>query len=391
MKRIVLLTNILTPYRSYFYNLLYGEFINRGIDFKVIVTAESEPNRNWMYDDLKTNFTILSKGKVIKLPNNIFIHLNRNFSSLLRDLRPDLIISAGTYLYPALWSVLFNRKKMGYKVIYWNESHNHEYRNYSFIKLKLRENIRRLIFKKFDGFFYSGEWSLELIKQYCNKKSKFIFVPNLIDEAKYCEVDKFSLRHKQNIRKKYQIKEDTIVLVCPARLTAVKGQLNFLQAFKECDNKSNFTILLCGDGDASNEIANLIESNNNWNIKLLGYKNQDEIIDLYSISDFFLLPSLSDPSPLTCIEALWCGLPLIVSDHVGNAPEALHHNINGFIFSFDKIGDIKQLMLHVESCYKNKEWLMNASETSLSIAREIYASRKNTRRIVNELLSYYQE
>ena len=36
-----------------------------------------------------------------------------------------------------------------------------------------------------------------------------------------------------------------------------------------------------------------------------------------------ILPSLSDPNPLSCIEACWSANPLIVSEHVGNNPEII--------------------------------------------------------------------
>jgi hypothetical protein len=57
MKKVILLTNILTPYRKFFYDLLFKVFAQQGIDFKVLVTAESEPNRNWKYDELKSEYT----------------------------------------------------------------------------------------------------------------------------------------------------------------------------------------------------------------------------------------------------------------------------------------------------------------------------------------------
>lgn len=385
MKRIILLTNILTPYRQYFYKLFHEYCLCMGMDFKVIVTAESEPNRNWYYDDLRTNFTILSKGKILNLRNNIFIHINPKFSSLLHKLKPDLVICAGTYLYPALWSVLWNRKRMNYKVIYWNESHDKEFRDYSHLKLKIREKLRHTILSKFDGFWYSGEWSLELIKKYCNNSAKFIFVPNLINEYSFDIFSDSSTSKKQLLRNKYNIRENKIIMICPARLTAVKGQLKFLESFKSCENRNRFTILLCGDGDEENAIRKLISTDEQWDVRLLGYKNQEEIINLYSISDFFLLPSLSDPNPLTCIEALWRKLPLIVSNHVGNSPEVISPGVNGFIFSFDENNGIVKLMNKVEICYNNKNWIFNAKAKSYSIAKKTYASKENTERIVNEL------
>ena len=43
MKQFVLLTNILTPYRRYFYDLLNEEFRKNSIGFHVLLMAEGEP------------------------------------------------------------------------------------------------------------------------------------------------------------------------------------------------------------------------------------------------------------------------------------------------------------------------------------------------------------
>ena len=46
-----------------------------------------------------------------------------------------------------------------------------------------------------------------------------------------------------------------------------------------------------------------------------------------------MLPSFSDPSPLTIVEALCCGLPMLVSTYCGNHYEALSEGNNGYGFS----------------------------------------------------------
>lgn len=383
MKKIILLTNILTPYRVYFYDLLYEGFKSENIEFEVLVTGKTEPNRNWGYNDLKREYTNLIEGRIITLPNNIFIHINYGIKKYLFEKKPDLIISAGTYLYPALWTVLRNRSKIKYSVFYWNESHLQEKRKYGYLKLWIRDRIRNFIFKKFDGFWYGGKLSLEFIEKYSNKDRKKIFVPNLIDDKFYNSSVFFDDDEKNRITLKYNIPNDKMVMLCPARITWVKGQIEFLKLFLKNNLNKNFYILFVGDGDLKNEIVDLIK--NKENIQILGYKNQKEILELYSISDFFLLPSLSDPNPLTCIESIWCGLPLLISKNVGNYPEVVTIGKNGFVFDYNEpkgFDDILHMIVN-----KEKTWFENAAFESLRIANEYYESKKVTNRIINETLS----
>jgi glycosyltransferase involved in cell wall biosynthesis len=387
MNKILLVTNILTPYRSYFYSLLHHECVIKNIDLKILVTADNEPNRNWKYEDFKQEYTILVKGKIFSFPNNIFIHLN-NIIPFLKDFKPSIVICAGTYLYPALWQILTLKKFLNYKTIYWNESHNHELRDYSGWKIKLREYIRSVIFNKIDAFWYGGEWALEMIDKYADSSSKKIFVPNLINEKAFEDALSFTEEQKANIRKKYGISENYINLICPARLTSVKGQLNFFKQFKNYPNASKFCFILAGDGDQEKVIKECVEHSGILNVRLLGYKNQEEIIELYSVSDYFFMPSLSDPNPLTCIESLWCGLPLIVSNHVGNSPEVIKPGVNGYIFNAERLNESYMYFDDIIN-HRNNDWLLNARKESRRIAHEKYSSLDSTKRIISETLSIF--
>jgi glycosyltransferase involved in cell wall biosynthesis len=383
MNKVILLTNILTPYRVYFYDLLYKEFKSNKIEFKVLVTGKSEPNRNWNYDDLKREYTILMYGKILILPDNIFIHINFGIKKYIVDEKPNLIISAGSYLYPALWTVLRCKKKLNFSVFYWNESHLNEQRKYGTLKLLFREKIRSFIFKKFDGFWYGGLLSLEFINKYSNDFSIKIFVPNLVDDKFYISSVTFTNEIKQEIKIKYNIESSKIIVICPARITWVKGQLDFLKLFFKSNFNLFFLVLFVGDGDLENELKNLSVDNNN--VKFLGSRNQSEMLELYSVSNLFLLPSLSDANPLTCIESLWSGLPLLISKNVGNYPEVVNIGENGFVFDYNDSNSLDNILKKIVN--KDKLWFRNASNESLRIANKFYNSEKSTVRIIKETIN----
>jgi glycosyltransferase involved in cell wall biosynthesis len=91
------------------------------------------------------------------------------------------------------------------------------------------------------------------------------------------------------------------------------------------------TVLIVGSGPQLNDIQQWIDCHD-LDVTLLGHKTEAEIVQLYAQTDGFCLPSLSDPNPLSAIEALWAGLPLLLSLHVGNHPECLQDWENGFLF-----------------------------------------------------------
>lgn len=172
-------------------------------------------------------------------------------------------------------------------------------------------------------------------------------------------------------------------MICPARLSKEKGILEFLEIFRKCKEKNNITIIIPGMGGLENKIKDMAITYN-IDLRLLGFKNQQDMIELYSIADIFVLPSLSDPNPLSCIEASWAGKPLIVSTHVGNYPEIVEVNKNGYVFSYkeeDKAIEMIDIMIN-----KSMDELKGFGEKSLNIAKEKYNSKFVVNRVAEETL-----
>jgi glycosyltransferase involved in cell wall biosynthesis len=123
------------------------------------------------------------------------------------------------------------------------------------------------------------------------------------------------------------------VLLIVARLTEAKGLLPFLEGVEriKAENRSKFTLVIAGSGHLQTTLEQWI-AKRNLDVRLLGQQTQDQMAALYAHADGFCLPSISDPNPISVIEALWARLPLLISSRVGNHPECLEAGKNGFLF-----------------------------------------------------------
>ncbi len=110
-------------------------------------------------------------------------------------------------------------------------------------------------------------------------------------------------------------------------------------------------------------IENWIGDHPSPEVILLGQQTQEQMCDLYALSDGFALPSYSEPNPLSVIEALWAALPLVLSDRVGNHRETLASHRNGWLFSPDDIPGI---------CRAVVNWLKLSESELLRYSRESY-------------------
>ena len=67
-----------------------------------------------------------------------------------------------------------------------------------------------------------------------------------------------------------------------------------------------------------------------------------EVSEILINSHGFILPSITDPNPLSAIEALASGLPLLLSNNCGNVKECVLNNQNGWSFDPLNVDEIKK-------------------------------------------------
>lgn len=104
------------------------------------------------------------------------------------------------------------------------------------------------------------------------------------------------------------------------RMEAIKNQILMIEAFKELSerNPNNFMYIV-GDGPLKENIEEYIVKLNLQNkIFLLG--NRNDISSLLSRADCFILSSISECCPMSILEAMSSGLP-IISTNVGGISE----------------------------------------------------------------------
>ena len=110
--------------------------------------------------------------------------------------------------------------------------------------------------------------------------------------------------------------------------------------------------LLVGDGHLKQKLE-VYAARHELDVSFLGFINQRELPEIYSIGDALVLPS--DPREtwgLVINEAFACGVPVIVSDAVGCVPDLIREGLTGYSY---KCGDIEDLVLKMKQLIKDKE------------------------------------
>ncbi|MCX6135474.1 MAG: glycosyltransferase [Ignavibacteriales bacterium] len=132
------------------------------------------------------------------------------------------------------------------------------------------------------------------------------------------------------------------------RMSVEKNLPTLMRAFAQVVRQMpDATLTLVGDGDRRNDVEKLIgELGITSNVRLVGMKTQAEVAEYMKACDVFTLPSLSEGFPLTVIEAMSIGRPVVVAA-VGALPDLVRHGSNGYLIDPRDDGQLTAALVSV--------------------------------------------
>lgn len=126
------------------------------------------------------------------------------------------------------------------------------------------------------------------------------------------------------------IKKNSLLLGTIARLDPIKNHTMMLKAFKRVLNAGiDAQLMIVGDGDERENVEALIdELDLTNNVIMTGYEPKPH--NHLALMDIYLLPSLSEGTSMTLLEAMSLGKPCVVTDAGGN-PEIVKNQESGLV------------------------------------------------------------
>jgi len=369
MKKVILITNILSPYRIPLFNSIkeQGNF-----NFKVIALAETEKNREWKLakERIKFDFKILPGWHLFfrTKRREIPIHLNYGILKILFQNRPDIVITSG-YDSLAYWVAFFYSKIFKKKYILWNET---TLLSAGGIK-GLRGLLKKIIIRGADRYIASGTKAKEYL-EYFGAKAKNIFFSLSTVDVNYFYNKTVQFRSSPNFlldRNKYP----KLLLLYIGQLIKRKGVGQVLKALNTLkDPEIGFMIV--GSGPEEKKLKEFCNENNLKNVFFEGFQQQNELPKYYALADIFILPSFEEVWGLVVNEALASGLYVLCSKYAGAAYDLINDK-NGRLFdpkdidSFIKL--IKQTRQQIVKIQKQRNSISEQAHNEFSIKKSAKA------------------
>lgn len=159
---------------------------------------------------------------------------------------------------------------------------------------------------------------------------------------------------------------DPIVILSMARLVQGKGVDIMIRAIGKLPD--NIRLVIAGDGSQREELEKLVSDLGvSDRVHFAGWASGDKKNQLLKEADIFCLPSTYDAFPMSMVEAMAYGLP-VVAVRWGGIPDMVSDGYSGFLAEHanaDEIADAIKKLLPIEMRQKigiqAKEWVIQIS------------------------------
>jgi len=264
----------------------------------------------------------------------------RAIGAAIRDTHPDVV------LIPGWHSITFIRalnacRRAGIPTLYRGDTH------LGCAPVGWRRTLWRvrtqLLLRLFDGYLAVGRRQREYLESFGIDPGRIVDSPHVVDASFFAKTAAPYQTSDGRLaaRASLGLSADAFVVLFAGKLEAIKRPLDVLRAAARL--KPGATVLMVGCGELE---ADCHGEARRLGVKAVwpGFLNQSELAKAYASADCLVLPSASESWGLVVNEALATGLPCVVSNTVGCAPDLIDDR-TGAVFPN---GDVMELARQIE-------------------------------------------
>ncbi len=233
------------------------------------------------------------------------------------------------------------------------------------LKLKLKDGFFQVLRLGVSGALACGKANRQYWRHHLGQDIPVFDMPYAVDNTFFRHQACQAARHREELRSELGLESGRPIFLFASKLQKRKRCLDLIEAFLRAGDSSAVRrsyLLIAGDGEERLEIERRVAGNTN--IRMLGFRNQQELPRFFDLCDAFVLPSIHEPWGLVVNEVMNAARAVIVSDQVGCQPDLVHPGVNGYVF---KALDIESLASALREAISSPENLVRMGQQSLRI------------------------
>jgi len=318
-----------------------------GSDFSVSGYRDREFQASFAWDtNLLSGYTSLFLSRASEGGASCYEEVTaKGLKEALRQLAPASVLIGG-YNLGFYKSAFYRAWRERYPILFRAETTDHALPR-GRVKQWSRDQSLHTLYQRCSKLLYIGQRSYLHYKRLGCADEKLIFSPYCVDTEPFELDEKARSRLRQATRESLGVTEEQSVVLFSGKLSARKGPDLLLEAIKKLPPpiRDNTVAVFLGGGDLKEELHERAQSSPAVKVCFVGFRNQTQLSPYYHAADLLSLPSrYSETWGLVVNDALHHGLPCVVSDAVGCAPDLIEAGITGEFFKSGSAAELAQAL-----------------------------------------------
>lgn len=174
-----------------------------------------------------------------------------------------------------------------------------------------------------------------------------------------------------DLKQQFGIGEDEHVMIHVSNFRKIKNLPDIIESFMKVRAVMPVKLLLVGDGPEKHRIMEQVKATP-YKKDVLFLGKQENIAELFAISDLKLLLSEKESFGLVLLEAMACGVPGI-GTAIGGIPEVIDHGENGYLV---ELGDTDAVARFAIELLSDEEKLLRFRQAAIRAVNEKFHEDK---------------
>ncbi|MGC3999848.1 MAG: glycosyltransferase family 4 protein [Anaeromyxobacter sp.] len=375
--------NIPSPYRLHLFRTLGEELAVRGYRFRVHFMAAGHADRqHWKLSAPDLGFEHRFWPDLPLRVRGKAWHLNPTLLAHLVGSAPDVLMVGGPW--DSLTAMLGSAVRRARLRVAWFEGNTSTPGRVAGLPVL----FKRALLAGYHRFAVPGREGVAFARLIAGPAAerRSLVLPNIVDEKRFREERP---QEAAAVRAELGVRAGERLAIWPARLIRAKGVPEFLSNLHPT-YLEGWRLAIIGEGPLE-RTARQICSERGLSERVVFKPSipYERMPAAYQAADLFVLPSLNDQNPLSVVEAMHSGLPILVSTRIGNHPEALGDGANGW--SFDPADGAAARAAAAAAFGSPEAELRQRGEVSRRKAFEHWNSRSTVTRFLSGLLGERDE
>ncbi|MGB8990857.1 MAG: glycosyltransferase family 4 protein [Desulfobaccales bacterium] len=260
--------------------------------------------------------------------------------SALQRLNPEALAICGHnsigMLFPLMWAWMRRRGR----ILLMDSKYD------DFPRHPAREWVKRRVFSLYHGALVSGALSRDYARRLGLAPQRIFIGSDVVNNHYFAREAEKARKQASQRRRKLGLPEN--YFLCVSRFDEKKNLSRLLQAYaryRHAAGERAWALVVVGSGPEETRLQEEVRQLGLSHVYFPGFKQIHELPAYYGLSRCLITPSShSEQWGLVVNEAMAAGLPVLVSQACGCAPDLVQEGVNGYLFNPFDVGAMARVM-----------------------------------------------